>query len=129
MDEGVEKVHPQGVEKVRVQSGPRRRPLFTPEELEEIRRADEEMGRGPGRRDREMTNAARRAYHAANRERYAGVGDRLRLWRTAHEMSQTELGAILGISRVSVCYWETGAAPIDFDRIRERCPQIMEAFT
>ena len=112
----------------RVQSGPRRRPLFTPEELEEIRRADEEMGRGPGRRDRERTNAASRAYHAANRDKCARVGERLRLWRKAHRMNQTELGAILGISRVTVCYWETGAVPIEFNRIQERCPQIMEAF-
>ena len=144
MDEGVEKVHPQGVKKVRVQSGPRRRPLFTPEELEEIRRADEELEALPvsqwerdasQRLDYELrgvnrgkTFEAQRAYREANREKIAEIGAALRRWRLARNLNQTELGELIGLKQRIISYWERGEVPIDFDRIRAKCPRVMEAF-
>ena len=60
---------------------------------------------------------------------FAEIGAALWRWREEHACSQAELGELLGISRAAVSRWETGVAPIDFDRIRAKCPSVMEAFT
>lgn len=56
-------------------------------------------------------------YREACRKENAECGRRLKLWRVAHGLNQTELGARLKMSQPAMSLWESGSAPIDFDRI------------
>ncbi|MBR2697460.1 MAG: helix-turn-helix domain-containing protein, partial [Clostridia bacterium] len=78
--------------------------------------------------NREKIAEAQRAYREANREKIAEIGAALRRWRLARNLNQTELGELIGLKQRIISYWERGEVPIDFDRIRAKCPRVMEAF-
>nr|DAG38911.1 MAG TPA: hypothetical protein [Caudoviricetes sp.] len=110
--------------------------LFTPAELEELRRADEAIERGfrwtneelaeSRERDREsvldqMDGKSRRlaerqkAYREANREKVAErwKGAALRRLRKLAGYSQKELSRRSGVSQPTISLYETGAVPFD----------------
>ena len=118
------------------------RPVFTAEELAELKTIDAEICAAPvsqeerdesRRRDyefrvRDKIAEAQRAYREANRDKLAEIGAALRRWRKSRMYSQRELGTLLGIGQRAVSYWERGEVPIDFARIEKEAPWVMEAF-
>lgn len=120
------------------------KPLFTAEELEELRRADKRIDRTfmITREERELGNrrdrrikienswgaaAAQREYREANREKIAAAQRTvLRDRRKSAGLSQKEFGAILGVSRQLVSFWETGAVPINFFTVGAVLPDLAE---
>ena len=110
--------------------------LFTPEELEEMRRADEEIerefrwtpeelaasyerdrGAALDRKDKKARRLAERqkAYREANREKVAErqKGAALRKLRRQAGYTQRSLSRLSGVSQPTISQYETGAVPFD----------------
>lgn len=122
------------------------KPLFTPEELEEMRRADEEIEAGfyvtneemeaSRERDRRHKFAeldakgqkvaeTQRRYYEANREKVAETQRQvLKAFRREHGMTQTLFAEALGVSQPTVSMWETGKVPCDTERVRTAFPNF-----
>lgn len=125
--------------------------LFTPEELEEMRRADEEIerefrwtpeelaasyerdrGAALDRKDKKARRLAecQKAYREANREKVAErqKGAALRKLRRQAGYTQRALSRLSGVSQPTISQYETGAVPFDpaifepvFPGISRRC--------
>ena len=110
--------------------------LFTPEELEEMRRADEEIerefrwtpeelaasyerdrGAALDRKDKKARRLAeyQKAYREANREKVAErqKGAALRKLRRQAGYTQRALSRLSGVSQPTISQYETGAVPFD----------------
>ena len=120
------------------------KPMFTPEELEEMRRADEEIeenfvlsneelaaARERDRRHKfnEMDDKGQkyaetqRRYYEANREKVAETQRQaLKTFRKEHGLTQSKFGAPLGVTKSTVCRWENGELAMDEERIRAAYP-------
>jgi transcriptional regulator with XRE-family HTH domain len=47
------------------------------------------------------------------------TANKLRIWRAYADISQAELGAMLGVSKQMVCQWERGRRSITKERLAE----------
>lgn len=90
-------------------------PLFTPEELEELRRADAEMDRMP------CENAE---YLARSKRTMAELGAEIRNIRKALGWSQQELAEKIGLCRTNVYKWERGERPPRLDLLADAAPEF-----
>ena len=120
------------------------KPLFTPEELEEMRRADEEIEEGffvtneelaaSRERDRrhkfneldargQKVAETQRRYREANREKVAETKRQaLKAFRREHGLTQQQVGDAIGVCKATVCRWEKGELPLDVERIKAGFP-------
>ena len=83
---------------------------FTPAELEEIRRADEEIERRSGNKRRITENCGgdRRSAEFKARQRDNYPGNPLREYREKHNLTQNELAVKLFVSRSTISDIECG---------------------
>ena len=121
---------------------------FTAAELEEMRRADEEIEREfrvtpeDLRRSREQDRQAeldalptaerikreyRRAYYAANREKVLEGQRWMRDERVARGYTQRELAALVGVSQPAIARLETGSMRLDAFAAADRLREILGA--
>ena len=68
--------------------------------------------------------AQQKAYREANKDRVAAQQKRIALVRKAQGMTQSELAAIAGVTRVTVSLWETGAVKANWDKLCAVLPEL-----
>ena len=120
------------------------KPLFTPEELEEMRRADEEIEDGFFVTNEEMAESrerdrrhrfneldekgqklaeTQRRYYEANREKVAETKRQaLKAFRRELGLTQQQFGDVIGVGNTTVSRWEKGELPFDVERIKAGFP-------
>ena len=122
------------------------RPMFTPEELEEMRRADEEIEAGlyvtneemAASRERDRRHAfnqkdnaaqkvaeAQRRYYEANREKVAEAKRQaLKAFRNGLGITQKAFADVLGVAQGTISQWESGGMDYCVERIQAEYPQF-----
>lgn len=122
--------------------------LFTPEELAEMRQADEEIEENfhltaedlqlsrdldaMAKTDRldnktRKQRAAQKAYYEANREKVAaGKKSIMKSFRISLGLSQSAFAATLSVSQCAVSQWETGAIPMNLDLLGKIYPDLIK---
>lgn len=103
------------------------RPLFTPEELEELARIDAEQKRQYREAHREEIAERMRQYYPGFYYADRPAQDAIRARRKALKMSQAELGHRVGVSPSLICMIEKGrcaAAPQTMRRIEEALEEM-----
>lgn len=68
--------------------------------------------------------AQQKAYREANKDRVAAQQKCIALVRKAQGMTQSELAAIAGVTRVTVSLWETGAVKANWDKLCAVLPEL-----
>ena len=68
--------------------------------------------------------ARQKAYREANKDRVAAWQKSIALARKARGMTQIELAAIVGVTRVTVSLWETGAVKANWDKLCAALPEL-----
>ena len=65
-----------------------------------------------------------KAYREANKDKVAAQQKCIALVRKARGMTQSELAAIAGVTRVTVSLWETGAVKANWDKLCAVLPEL-----
>ena len=68
--------------------------------------------------------AQQKAYREANKDKVAARQKSIALARKARGMTQIELAAIVGVTRVTVSLWETGAVKANWDKLCAALPEL-----
>ena len=68
--------------------------------------------------------AQRKAWYEANKDRVAARQKCIALVRKARGMTQSELAAIVGVTRLTVSLWETGAVKANWDKLCAVLPEL-----
>ena len=68
--------------------------------------------------------AQQKAYREANKDKIAARQKSIALARKARGMTQSGLAAIVGVTRVTVSLWETGAVKANWDKLCAALPEL-----
>ena len=74
--------------------------------------------------NKDKVAARRKAWYEANKDRVAARQKCIALVRKARGMTQSELAAIVGVTRVTVSLWETGAVKANWDKLCAVLPEL-----
>ena len=74
--------------------------------------------------NKDRVAAQRKAWYEANKDKVAAQQKCIALVRKARGMTQSELAAIVGVTRVTVSLWETGAVKANWDKLCAVLPEL-----
>ena len=74
--------------------------------------------------NKDRVAAQQKAYREANKDKVAAQQKCIALVRKARGMTQSELAAIAGVTRVTVSLWETGAVKANWDKLCAVLPEL-----
>ena len=74
--------------------------------------------------NKDRVAAQRKAWYEANKDKVAARQKCIALVRKARGMTQSELAAIVGVTRLTVSLWETGAVKANWDKLCAVLPEL-----
>ena len=74
--------------------------------------------------NKDKVAAQQKAWYEANKDKVAARQKCIALVRKARGMTQSDLAAIVGVTRVTVSLWETGAVKANWDKLCAVLPEL-----
>ena len=74
--------------------------------------------------NKDKVAARQKAYREANKDKVAAQQKSIALARKAQGITQSGLAAIVGVTRVTVSMWETGALKANWDKLCATLPEL-----